>query len=313
MSSRNYRFGLTVAIRRFFRLLSRFWPVPFAFYEGPVRVTGKLPHPLAPRTIRDLVLNKMMFPDNADRAIIADKIAARGWVAERIGAEYLIPLYDICDTPEQLRLDEYPLPFVVKSNHASGQFHFVYTRQDIKGVIEKTRGWLRAEYNPEKEWVYRGIKRRLVVEKLLVDSRQNSVWEFKMLCLFGEPALVRSIVDLTNKPQNSFTTLVWEPLDIENGKDPTTPAPEKPKELAEILRISRALSADFDHIRVDLIICDGKVYFGELTNFPGAGVYMYLPNSYDAYLLEQYNRLREEKITNGRAGYHAAAEKMKEL
>lgn len=123
----------------FYKFLALFWFVPFGFMYKPLRKTKVLPHPLAPRNLRDLILNKMMFPDNILRSVVADKIAVRGWIEEKAGAKYLIPLYDICETAQDLQPQNYQLPCVVKSNHASGQVRLVDKLSDFEGLeVEAT-------------------------------------------------------------------------------------------------------------------------------------------------------------------------------
>ena len=89
-----FTFRLNTIAARFYWLLGKIWFVPFGFYSRAILDSGNIPHPLVPRSLRDLILHKMMFPDNSERAIVADKIALRGWAAERMGAQHLIPLYD---------------------------------------------------------------------------------------------------------------------------------------------------------------------------------------------------------------------------
>ena len=45
-----------------------------------------------------------------------------------------------------------------------------------------------------------------------------------------------------------------------------------PKNSSEMVEVARALSADFDFVRVDLYNIDGKIYFGELTCTPASGL-----------------------------------------
>lgn len=295
---------------KFFRLLSYIWFIPFGFYLGPIKTSGKIPHPLKPRNYRDITLNKMMFPDNISRAVIADKVAARGWVAERIGKKYLTPVYDICDTPEQLQLTDYPLPCVIKSNHASGQYHFVYSEKDFGGLKEKIRQWLSKEYNPKLEWVYRDIDRKIIVEEMLGDPRKGLTWDIKLFCFFGEPVLIRNTFGLTGDRQTSYVSPEWETLDVNDKKKPTVKAPDKPEMLEEILEVTNILASDFDFIRVDLLVHNGQLYFGELTNFPAAGCELFKPHVFDEYLVKEYNRLRREKIAEQRVEYRDLAEQL---
>ena len=47
---------------------------------------------------------------------------------------------------------------------------------------------------------------------------------------------------------------------------------------------AEVLADGFDFIRVDLYDTDDKVYFGEFTITPGAGLSPYAPHEFDYYL-----------------------------
>lgn len=291
-----FRFGPEVIAMRFFRLLSRIWFIPFGFYVQPILVSRKIPHPLRPRNYRDLTLNKMMFPDNVARAVIADKIAARGWVAKRIGKEHLIPIYDICDTADKLRLHDYPLPFVVKSSHASGQFRFVTSKDDFEGLNEEAEVWLSSEYNTVHEWVYRGIKPRIIVEKMVTDPQTDLIWDLKFFCFHGKAVLLENIVDRLDKQQKSFVTPDWQVVNASFEPMESSPIPDKPPNLGEAIRLAEILADEFDMIRVDFLLSGDRILFGELTNFSVGGTRVFRPASYDEFMLEEYKRLGREKV-----------------
>lgn len=300
---KTHTFRLANLKRRFFRLLSRIWFVPFGFYDGPLRKSNVMPHPLVPRDYRDLTLHKMMFQDNYLRAVVSDKIAAQGWVKERVGEKYLIPIYDICDRPEDLRFDDYPLPCVIKSNHACGHVHFVHKPEDFDGIIEKARGWLSKPYQPKTEWAYRDIERKLVVEKMLTDANGNSPADIKIHCFYGEPVM---IVYIPNR-HDSFTIHYfdkhWKAMETDAAAKSTALPPPKPPELDQILYLVKELTAEFDVIRLDLYIHEGQVYFGELTNFSMGGARH--PHTLDYMLLPLYKKLGQQKIEAERARYSA--------
>ncbi|MEM1114611.1 MAG: ATP-grasp fold amidoligase family protein, partial [Pseudomonadota bacterium] len=48
--------------------------------------------------------------------------------------------------------------------------------------------------------------------------------------------------------------------------------------------IAKSLAADFDFVRVDLYESQGKVYFGELTFSPNAGLMKFNPDRYDYWM-----------------------------
>ncbi len=48
-----------------------------------------------------------------------------------------------------------------------------------------------------------------------------------------------------------------------------------------MIDIATNLSKDFSFVRVDLYNIDGRIYFGELTFTPAAGIQFFDPDSYD--------------------------------
>lgn len=51
----------------------------------------------------------------------ADKYAVRDYVAEKIGEQYLVPLYGVYDSIEEIDVSQLPEQFVLKPNHESGR------------------------------------------------------------------------------------------------------------------------------------------------------------------------------------------------
>ena len=45
---------------------------------------------------------------------------------------------------------------------------------------------------------------------------------------------------------------------------------------------------DFPYVRVDFYDVDGKIYFGEMTFFPGSGYYDFEPDEFDFILGEKF-------------------------
>jgi hypothetical protein len=73
----------------------------------------------------------------------------------------------------------------------------------------------------------------------------------------------------------------WNLLDLVVSNCTTRPLVPKPVSLEEMLAFSEKLSAGFGFVRVDLYNVKGRVYFGELTFTPAAGIIKYTPESWD--------------------------------
>lgn len=57
-----------------------------------------------------------------------------------------------------------------------------------------------------------------------------------------------------------------------------------PENLNEMIAIAEKLSYGFKFLRVDLYNVKGKIYFGELTFYPAAGVGVFVPKEWDEKL-----------------------------
>lgn len=279
--------------------------MPFRFYNKPLKFSKKIPHPLVPRNMRDITLNTMMFPDNIMRSIVADKVSARGWVAEKIGSKHLTTLLDVVDSGAELQLDKYPRPFVIKSTHASGHYKLVQTEADLEGLPELADSWLLRQGIGELEWCYRDIKPRLLVEEMLTDDKINGVYDIKIFCLFGKVVLFYVIQGRFGKEEKTFFTPEWvqQKIEIDAFYDVFPKPPKKPENLAEIIKLAEILSGEFSHIRVDFLLRGNEIYFGEMTNFTFSGSRLFQPDNVEKFLFDEYNRLRKEKIADMRDAY----------
>ena len=57
--------------------------------------------------------------------------------------------------------------------------------------------------------------------------------------------------------------------------------PPKPDCFDEMIRLAKKLSNGIPFLRVDLYEVNGKVYFGELTFYPGIGMSRFEPEEWD--------------------------------
>ena len=58
-------------------------------------------------------------------------------------------------------------------------------------------------------------------------------------------------------------------------------AAECPENFEEMIYVAETLAKGIEFIRVDLYSTAGRIYFGELTNYPEAGTGRFTPRSYD--------------------------------
>jgi hypothetical protein len=107
----------------------------------------------------------------------------------------------------------------------------------------------------------------------------------------GRVEMIAVIVDRFVNTRGYFLDRDWTPLDaglanITGQKaDVRTPCTlPKPPHLAEMIRAAEILGRDIDFVRADFYDTPNKIYFGELTTTPGAGMEPYDPPSFDAHM-----------------------------
>lgn len=222
------------------------------------------------------------------RTRLADKFLVRDWVREQIGEKYLIKLYDVWDDVEEINFKALPDSFVLKLNNGSGRNIIVKDKAQIdqQQVCRKLKQWKETNYAYETfEFHYKDIIPKIICEEYL-EGVADSVYDYNIYCFHGEPEYIHCIKGAHRQEgKASFYTKDWEMMPFSCGypRD-DTPAP-KPAQLEEMLRLSRILSKDFKHVRVDWYdLPDGRVLFGEMTFASWAGLYKWEPEEYDTFL-----------------------------
>ena len=252
-----------------------------------IRYFGRLPHLLRPRTFTDKLLVRLLFDRDPRLTFFADKVAVRDYVSERLGGtEHLTALYAVVDDPSNIRDLELPRAFAMKPNHLSGSVKLVtdgptVDRAELEALAAR---WLRRNYFHETgEWAYRNIRPRIMFEELLDPSGMPV--DYKFHCFNGEP---RYLSVMSGRFRGGPLMIDIYDMDFRlvparfadeamSSPQPTTPPPN----WRQMIGIARKLAAGTKFIRVDLYNIDGRIVFGELTNYPASGLLKFSPRVWD--------------------------------
>ena len=250
-----------------------------------LRKHGRLPRLLHPEVYTEKVLCKMLFDRSEVLPVIADKLAVRDFVAERVGSAVLTEIYGVYDSASEIRFDALPEKFVLKATHGAGFNYFAETAidRDPDAIVSKARKWLATDFGgPRGEWCYTPIRRRLYAEEYFDFEGSDSV-EYKFYCFDGELKYIKVLIGHKGYHALSrFFDLDWNTLEVaENQPNFPPDRVPRPETLEAMLEISRLLSAGFDSLRVDLYSIRGRIIFGELTVYPNAGNHRFQPIEYD--------------------------------
>ncbi len=248
-----------------------------------------------PRTFNEKIQWSKIHDNKVIKTLLTDKYLVRDWVKNKIGEEYLIPLYGQWSSFDDIDFSSLPDQFVLKANHGSG-WNIIVTDKakfDYEKAQEKINLWLSQSfaYCYGFELHYRGIQPRIIAEKYI--GGDDDLYDYKFLCFAGKVKFVwvdslryidhrRDIFDVNWKHQ-PFT------IQYPNAES----LPRCPEKLEEMLQVAEVLCADYPHVRVDLYCTAGKIYFGELTFTGESGVGKIMPQEYDRLLGDLFSLPQE--------------------
>ena len=249
---------------------------------------GRFPNLTDPETFNDFILHRCLHPQ-PQWSVLADKLAVREFVKQRIGEEHLVPLIAVPEVFTEDIFASLPDAFVMKANHGCGYVRIVEDkrRTSFEELNQFAQAWLAEDFSRiNRERHYRPIKPKLYFEQLLVDKTGQIPPDLKMN-MFGRdaagPIIYAGVVsDRFGTPHGDVFDVHWNRLDLTVGHYPRSDVPPAPPpHWDEIVRVAMRLVEGLGYVRLDLYVPDGKVYFGELTFTPGAGVFPFHPDRYD--------------------------------
>ena len=234
-----------------------------------------------------------LYDRNSDYTKMVDKYEVKKYIADLIGNEYVIRTIGIYNKFDEINFDELPKSFVVKTTHyggGAGVFIVKDKSQIKKTEMKKTLNRLlkRNLYYYGREWPYKNVKPKILVEEYMKDNEQEDLKDYKLFCFNGKVQTILVCSDRNGAFKNTnFYDTNWNlmPFTRERHNNSKNKI-EKPQKLIEMIDIAQKLSASMPFVRVDLYEINGKVYFGELTLYPSSGFEGFRPKEYDEILGE---------------------------
>jgi hypothetical protein len=258
-----------------------------------------------PVTASEKIRWRILKDRNPLLATFADKLAARDYVAGRVGPEILARVHAVAEDPDELDFDALPREFVLKPSHGSGAVWVVTDQARPGGVlpvntwnpavthpdstdrarmVAAARGWLASNLGREAlEWAYLDVEPRLLVEELLPWRDGDPPTELKLWTFHGQVRMIRHIRNSFTERRAATFSRNWEVLEARSADLPLDQLPLPPDGLDRMIEIAERLGREIDFVRVDLYDSDGRIVFGELTNYPWGGWPVWEP-AFDEWL-----------------------------
>lgn len=206
---------------------------------------------------------------------LVDKYRVKQWVADRIGEEHVTPTYAMWEHVEDIDISGLPERFVLKTNHDCGGVVICRNRAafDLGAAKEKMAEHLKTNYFwRTREWPYKDVAPCIFAEEYLDSGESGDLHDFKILCFDGEPKFIELHKGRFSQHSQDWYDVNWNKLDIpQPGLLQSSEPDEPPVCLDKMVNLSRVLASGIPHVRVDWYVTDGRLLFGEMTLYDGAG------------------------------------------
>lgn len=257
--------------------------VPLVFYLR----TGKKMSKNDPQEFNEKLQWLKLYNRNVDYIKMVDKLNVKKYVADLIGEKYIIPTIGVADKFDDICFEKLPNSFVLKCTHDSGSVVVCRdkTHFDIEAARKKINRALKTDgYWYSREWPYKFVERKIIIEKYMEDSTSETLRDYKFYCFGGEPKFLYLSEGLENHStaRISYVTLDWQKASFTRDDfKPFEVLPPRPVNFDKMLDFARILSKEIPFARIDFYEINTELYFGEITFYPGGGYTIFHPDKYE--------------------------------
>lgn len=251
------------------------------------------PNFIKPQRFSEKIWSRMLNNRNPQLTLLNDKLHVRDFVASRVGSDYLIPILWKGGNPENIPFEDLPPKFVIKATHGCDYNILVKNKEliDKKKIRLQLAKWLKTNYCQSfligVEWGYKNIKPYIIIESFIGDT-EKAPTDYKFYCFSGRVEFVTVHFDRFIEHKTRSFNRDFNPYDFTYHFNQWDGECLRPQNFNTMINLAEALSDGIDFIRVDLYNVSGRIYFGELTPYPGGVSTRFLPASRDYALGEKW-------------------------
>ena len=243
--------------------------------------SGKLPDLEKPNTFSEKLQWMKLNYQNPLMTICSDKWEVREYLTKKGYKALLSNVISVHDNIQDFHPEKLPKNFVVKATHGSGwnlickdkeKIHWFWWKKIMNIWLTNNIFW------PGREWPYKNMKPRLIVEEFLTDT-SGQLTDYKFFCFNGIVKFVQANKGRqSNDHVQNFYDLNWKILPFGKNLEPRPDISiEPPFNLLKMSEIAKNLSKNFPFVRVDFYEVDRSIIFGEMTFFHGSGIEKFVP------------------------------------
>ena len=245
----------------------------------------------SPRTFNEKInRRKLSYISNPDSLIAkcANKYLSREYVSSRGYSSILTKVYSCSENIYDLDFSKCPSQYYLKSSRGSGglSVNYINNIQLTYDHLQQIYWSCRRPYGKEKyeNW-YQDTETLFYTEEAIPHGPETK--EYKIYCFNGlerSRYIIRLIENRYTDKSNLFYDEDWNPIMIGYNKVKISTPVSRPKILNELLDISKNLSSSFDHVRIDFIVRNNLIYFGEFTFADSSGYIEFNEKKWDLFM-----------------------------
>lgn len=219
-----------------------------------------------------------IYDDSPLKRALADKYTARKYIRNKVGAEYLVDLYGVWNSVDEIGFERLPNKFVLKTINGCGSILLVPNKANLNLDLVRKKF---AEWQQKNialiawEMNYFHIPPLIMAEEYL----GQNVNDYKFLCFNGEVKYFWVDFDRYIKHKRNIYSPAGElqkfKIDCENIDYAFT----LPACLPKMKQLAKILARDFLHARVDMYVTGDSIKIGEITFYPDSGYADFSPRS----------------------------------
>lgn len=230
---------------------------------------------------------------------LVDKYEVKKIVGNIIGNQYIIPTIGVWKKAKDIDFTGLPDKFVLKCTHDSGGVLIIKNKNEINEnrTKRKLQKLLQKNYYIlNREWPYKNVIPRIIAEPLIESKMCRDICDYKFMCFNGKHKCTFVCTGRNNEEglHVTFYDKEWKIMPFERHYPREYEAIDKPQNYDLMIELAEKLSKNIPFVRADFYEVDGKVYFGEMTFFPGSGIEEFNPSYWDLELGKWINLSVEE-------------------
>ncbi len=245
----------------------------------------RFPDVAVPGNVNEKMLWRKVFDRNPDFVQFSDKLRAKQYVERQApGIAQCAVLWngtDLDNLPENLSGQR----CLLKVNHSSGMNIVLDGGPvDRRGLKKSTRNWLTHRHDRvHGEWAYRDVVPEYFLEADITAGRPADLVDL-IVYVFSDTVtlIVATIGEKTDHERVALFDAKGSRLDAvpvsyrNGGRAAALPDDfDLPLDAAELARYALTIANGTDHLRVDFMWNGDKLYFCEITVYPGGGYRAY--------------------------------------